>query len=133
MKKSIILCIVILFIITANMYVYAEGIFGDPTSMNPIKTEIGDSFQNIGGIVLSVLQVIGTLTAIVMLMILAIKYMSAAPGEKADIKKSAVVYIVGAIILFAAVGIMGVIKSFSDDVNQIAVGVITNRQINKLV
>ena len=48
-----------------------------------------------------------------MLAILGMKYMSAAPSEKADIKKHAVVYIVGAVIMFACTGILGIIQQFA--------------------
>lgn len=65
-----------------------------------------------------------------MLIILAIKYMSAAPGEKADIKKSAVVYVIGAVVLFAAVGIMQVIKQFSDDINNTVTGITSGGEVS---
>ena len=52
-----------------------------------------------------------------MLIVLAIKYISAAPGDKAEIKKHAVVYVVGAVILFAATGILGIVKNFASNVS----------------
>ena len=55
--------------------------------------------------------------AIIMLIVLAIKYISAAPGDKAEIKKHAVVYVVGAVVLFAATGILQIIKKFSTNVS----------------
>jgi hypothetical protein len=48
-----------------------------------------------------------------MLLTVAMKYMSAAPGDKADIKKSAVAYVVGAIVLFAVTGILTIIEQFA--------------------
>ena len=63
--------------------------------------------------VLSVVQVVAMGTAIIMLIVLGIKYISAAPSDKADIKKSAVAYVVGAIVLFAVTGILGVIQQFA--------------------
>ena len=51
--------------------------------------------------------------AIIMLVVMAIKYISAAPSEKAELKKSATVYVVGAIVLFAATGILQVVKNFA--------------------
>ena len=39
--------------------------------------------------------------------------MTAAAGDKADIKKSAVAYVVGAIVIFAVTGILGVIQQFA--------------------
>ena len=51
-----------------------------------------------------------------MLLVVAMKYMTAAPGEKADIKKHAVVYVVGAVVLFAVTGILGLINTFSSNI-----------------
>ena len=55
--------------------------------------------------------------AVVMLLALAMKYMISAPSEKADIKKSATVYIVGAIVLFGVSGILSIIENFSSAIN----------------
>ena len=52
-------------------------------------------------------------------LILAIKYLVAAPSEKADIKKSAIPYAVAAVILFTAVNILAVIQEWSQDLNLI--------------
>lgn len=77
----------------------------------------GTSITNIIGALINIIQIIGSGVAIIMLIVLAIKYISAAPGDKADIKKHAVVYVVGAIVLFAATGILQIIKNFSKNVN----------------
>lgn len=69
--------------------------------------------QNIVAVIINVVQVVGVGVAIIMLIVLAIKYISAAPGDKADIKKHAVVYVVGAVVLFAASGILQIIKNFA--------------------
>ena len=72
-------------------------------------------FQTILILFLGLAQVIGIAIAVIMLIVLAIKYISAAPGDKAEIKKHAVVYIVGAVVLFAASGIIQIIKTFAKD------------------
>lgn len=74
------------------------------------------SVTRIIGALINIIQIIGSGVAIIMLIVLAIKYISAAPGDKADIKKHAVVYVVGAIVLFAATGILQIIKNFSGNV-----------------
>ena len=43
--------------------------------------------------------------------------MMAAPGDRADIKKHAVVYVVGAVVLFASTGILSIIQMFSESIN----------------
>ncbi len=68
--------------------------------------------------ILTVAQVIGVGTAVIMLIVLAIKYISAAPNDKAEIKKHMVVYVVGAVVLFGASGILEVIKKFAQIFNK---------------
>ena len=75
-----------------------------------------ESINRIVGSVLTIVQVVGMGVAVIMLIVLAIKYISAAPGDKADIKKHAVVYVVGAVVLFAASGILQIVKNFASNV-----------------
>lgn len=79
-------------------------------------TGAADSLNRIIGSAITIVQVVGVGVAIIMLIVLAIKYISAAPGDKADIKKHAVVYVVGAVVLFAASGILGIVKNFAGNV-----------------
>ena len=62
--------------------------------------------------ILNVAKLIGVGVAVIMLIVLAIKYISAAPGDKAEIKKHDTVYVVGAIVLFGASGILDIIRQF---------------------
>ena len=89
--------------------------------METITTQAGQSgdsnvtgsVSNIAGSVITIARVICAAVAVAMLAILGMKYMSAAPSEKADIKKHAVVYIVGAVVMFACTGILGIIQKFA--------------------
>lgn len=84
--------------------------FSGDGSGNTAKT-----FTSILNTILGITQIIGVAVAVIMLIVLAIKYISAAPGDKAEIKKHAVVYIVGAVVLFGASGILGIIKGFTNE------------------
>lgn len=75
------------------------------------------SVNRIIGAMLTVVQVVGSGVAVIMLIVLAIKYISAAPSDKAEIKKHAVVYVVGAVVLFAAAGIIGIVRNFAGNIN----------------
>lgn len=81
------------------------GASGADNVVNPIT--------NIAGAVITIARVICAAVAVAMLAILGMKYMSAAPSEKADIKKHAVVYIVGAVVMFACTGILSIIQKFA--------------------
>ena len=68
--------------------------------------------------VVTIAQVIGVGIAVIMLVVLAMKYMVSAPNERAEIKKHAVIYIIGAVVLFASVGILEIIKNLAEVVNK---------------
>lgn len=77
------------------------------------ESSLATKAGEIGGTILGVAQVVGMAVAVIMLVVLAIKYISSAPNDKAEIKKYAVVYIVGAVVLFAASGLVGIIRDYS--------------------
>lgn len=66
-------------------------------------------------IIIGIFEVVAAGVAMIMLVVLAIKYMSSSPSEKAEIKKHAVVYIVGAVMAFGAVGVVEIIRTFVKD------------------
>ena len=74
---------------------------------------VTNSVSSISGSVITIARVICAGVAVAMITVLAIKYMSAAPGEKADIKKHAVPYVVGAVIMFGCTGILSIIETFA--------------------
>lgn len=79
-------------------------------------TKNADGVTSIFNSVIGIVQVVGTGIAIIMLIVLAIKYLTAAPEGKAEIKKSAIIYVVAAVILFAAVNILAAIQSWASNV-----------------
>lgn len=83
---------------------------GDSTDAT---TKVGDVLS----VIITIVRIAGVCIAITMLLAVAMKYMTAAAGEKADIKKSAVQYVVGAIVLFGVVGILGIINEFAKNID----------------
>lgn len=77
--------------------------------------QVTSTTQNIMGTIINTIRIVGTGIAIIMISYIAIKYMSAAPTEKAEFKKSATAYIVGAVILFASSNILAVIINFATE------------------
>ena len=89
----------------STMISNANGWDADPGVKKVTRTVMGTIIQ--------VMRIVGVGVAIIMLTYVAIKYMSAAPAEKAEFKKSATAYIVGAIVLFGTSGILGIIENFA--------------------
>lgn len=63
--------------------------------------------------VLSIVAYLCYAAAVILLIMLGIKYMTQAPDGKAEIKKMAVTYVVGAVLVFAAGVVLSVISSVS--------------------
>ena len=132
MKNVKIICIILIFsllfctIISENVLAAAPT-SGDSNAMlqtvkdlaGADKTSEGivQSTGNIASAVITITRVITLGVAIIMIIVLAMKYMMAAPGDRAEIKKHAVVYIVGAVVMFACSGILGIIQDFSKNIN----------------
>lgn len=114
-KKKIVKILSIVLMVTMIAMCLSNSVFATTDIPSGTSSNTANSFKNILNVILGITQVIGVAVAVIMLIVLAIKYISAAPGDKAEIKKHAVVYIVGAVVLFAASGILGLIKNFAVD------------------
>lgn len=74
---------------------------------------LNTSVKKVIGAILNVTRIIGTGVALIMIIVVAMKYMMAAPGERADIKKHAIPFVIGAVILFGSSGILTIIQKFA--------------------
>ena len=80
-------------------------------SIDP-KTENTGDITKVGNKIMGIIQVVGVLIAVIILMVLGIKYMMGSAEEKAEYKKTMIPYIVGAILIFAAATIANAIYNF---------------------
>lgn len=80
-------------------------------SIDPTTDNTGD-ITKVGNKIMGILQVVGVLIAVIILMVLGIKYMMGSAEEKAEYKKTMIPYIVGAILIFAAATIANAIYNF---------------------
>lgn len=87
-----------------------------PNSITPQAPE-GDEIQDIGGRILGVLQTIGVVLAVIILVILGIKYMMGSAEEKAEYKKTMIPYLVGAVFIFAAPILANIVYNFVKSLN----------------
>lgn len=128
MKKNIKKIIITMFIIflltlvfmiqvnaTADEYNEKMGtIIGSSWSDS---TEAGNKATKILTTIIVAVKVIAVTVAIIMLLAVAMKYMTSAPGDRADIKKNAIPYVVGAFVLFGTSGILSLIQQVADAFN----------------
>lgn len=119
--KKLIIVFIAMFLIFSMYATVMAGSTGDPFASLITEIDAGEDQTNIStkvqgrfGAIANVVKIAAMCVAVVMLLALAMKYMVAAPSEKAEIKKSATVYVVGAIVLFGVSGILTIIEKFSN-------------------
>lgn len=92
---------------TGNIKGFNGTIAGDQT-----VTDSKNALVKIVSTVLNLVRIVGIAIAFIMLVVVACKYIIASAGDRADIKKYAYNYIVGALILFGSAGIVTLIRNF---------------------
>ena len=116
---SVILIVLLMFSFSTSTYA-ANGLIdfnefeeGNDKTPENVKNMINTST----GTVITILRIAGVAIASIMLLAIAMRYMFSSAGDRADIKKHAVSYVVGAIILFGVTGILGILVDISNSFN----------------
>ena len=127
LKKICILIMIIMLSISMFSETFAAGSSGSGTGgsgafdvAGTFKGSESSDLQGkkevasvIGGI-LDAVRIATAAIALIMLTALGIKYMTSSPNDRAEIKKGATVYLVGAFVMFGASTLVTVIKTFSN-------------------
>lgn len=108
-KKIIAIICMVMLILSIGVSSFAEPL--KPSEIRPPEGEINgqNEIKGIGGQLVGIFQTVGVVVAVVILLVLGIKYMMGSAEEKADYKKSMIPYIVGAILIFAASTVTNVV------------------------
>lgn len=117
-KLSKILAIILLVTLTMTI--------GMGTVVNASAEKVNDLFTggsaDVGGIntvgknIVSIITTIGIIVAVIVLLILGIKYMMGSASEKAEYKKTMIPYLVGAVLIFGASAIAKAIIAMSESI-----------------
>lgn len=127
-KIFILMCITFLIIstcstvlgVTNSGLIIAASPSGD-SNFNPaefnsggVESEVTDVVETTTETIVAALRVISVAIAIIILLVIAMKYMMSSSGDRADIKKHAIAYVIGTFILFAAAQIIAILIEVSD-------------------
>lgn len=120
MRKNIVKFLVVLMLflyIIANIS-SVNAFVGEISTFDEDKeiAEVDTAINNIGGTIITIIRIASVAIAIVMLLVIGMRYMISAPGDRADLKKHAVAYVVGAFILFGVSGILTILSEFSSQI-----------------
>ena len=69
----------------------------------------------VGANIVSIITTIGIIVAVVVLLVLGIKYMMGSASEKAEYKKTMIPYLVGALLIFGASAIAKAVIAISEN------------------
>lgn len=112
MNKKIvkIICSIILMVMlvtmVSNVAFAAPGF--EPKELTGEAINSGEA-KNLGNKIVGMIQTVGVIIAVVIVLVLGIKYMMGSASEKAEYKKTMIPYLVGAVLLFAGATIVNVI------------------------
>ena len=122
MKKSVkiisIALIVLTVLVAISNVVLAKDI---PTQIDKISQGNANAdttkVVDLGATIVTIMQTVGIVVAVVVLLVLGIKYMMGSAEEKAEYKKTMIPYLVGAVLIFASTTIVNVVYNIANGVN----------------
>lgn len=114
---SIILVIMIALMAVSNVVLAAPDLSADIKDMANGSDNQPKEVLNLGKTIVSIMQTVGIVVAVVVLLVLGIKYMMGSAEEKAEYKKTMIPYLVGAILIFASTTIVNVVYNIANSFN----------------
>ena len=121
MKKSIKLISTLLLAIMLVTSIAGTVLAVDPNTvlngLNGNGNVQTNDLTKVGNNIVTIIQVVGIVIAVIVLLVIGIKYMMGSASEKAEYKKTMIPYIVGAVLIFAGTSLVRVIYSLSTSVS----------------
>ncbi len=102
MKTKTIMRVLTVVMIIAMIATLTSSAFAISIPAGNNMSAVPTGLTNSVSIIISIVQFICYAAAVIMLIVLGVKFISASPDGKAEIKKSAVIYVVGAVLVFFA-------------------------------
>ncbi len=127
MKRNLKLSIIKIFILTCTVFLIVSSFsnaFGtqegtsnfNPAEFNSggVESKMTSVVETTSKTIVAALRIISVAIAIIVILVIAMKYMMSSSGDRADIKKHAVAYITGTFILFAAAQLIAILIDVAD-------------------
>lgn len=75
-----------------------------------------EQLENVGASLVDIITTVGIIVAVIVLLIIGIKYLMGSASEKAEYKKTMIPYLVGAVIIFGASAIAKAVIAMSESI-----------------
>ena len=80
------------------------------------KSNVQNEVMGMGNQIIGIITTVGVVVAVVILLVLGIKYMMGSASEKAEYKKTMIPYLVGAVLIFGASAITKVVVGLASGI-----------------
>lgn len=122
---SVKICLITILFIMLFCTFYNNIVYADPPTQtqqfNPdfykpnttTKSSDESVLKNIGNHIIAPISVIGSFVSVFALILIGVKYMLGSVEEKAEYKKTLLPYIIGCIMVFGIINILGIIYDIS--------------------
>lgn len=119
-RNKVVVILLMLIILIASFFV-TNYCYADDLGLGSLNNYKGgaatpEKLSNRVGKILGIIRIIGTVTSVVMLIVIGLKFMLGSVEEKAEYKQSLKPYIIGALLLFTGTIIPQVIYEFSKEI-----------------
>ena len=118
-SKIITMLILIVMILSVGISVFANGKPADLVGDMRPGDFTGDDATALTGFMrnlVRVINIVGVGVAVIILLVLGIKYMMGSAEEKAEYKKSMIPYVIGAIVIFGAPAIANMVYELASGI-----------------
>lgn len=110
-NKKFIKVLSIIMLVVMMLVVIGSSVSAEPTVPTPSNVTINSSVSNTVNTVLGIVKYGGIVVAVCVAMFIGIKYITASPEGKAEVKKTIMFYVGGIVILLSASAIVTAIQS----------------------
>lgn len=114
--KIVSIFTLVMLLILAVLPTTVFGISMDIRDFQGSTSQIGNALNRTANTIIGIIQIVGVGVAVIMLIVLGIKFVTAAPTEKAAVKKGLLYYLIGAILVLATTGVLQIVKGIGKDV-----------------
>lgn len=117
-KLTGIIIMILLLLLGMNTVCSASGVNPGEIAngLTGTTSNAQQDVTNIGNQIIGIITTVGVVVAVVILLVLGIKYMMGSASEKAEYKKTMIPYLVGAILIFGASAITKVVVNLASGI-----------------
>jgi hypothetical protein len=121
-KKTIVILFILILSLSILSVVFASEDENDNFNIESfegkgnVPDEVSNLTQNGIGAVIGIIRIVASGGLIISLIFISIKYMVSSAGDRADIKKHAIAFVVAALIIFGSTFIIEILIKLSEEI-----------------